>query len=890
MTEKRNMKIKEILRKALPYVIIVAGFVMIAYAYAPQVLQGKVVNQSDISSWKGMSHEILEWNEEHPDDPALWTGSMFSGMPSTQISVPYKGDATTPLYDLLFWGERPPSYLIISLLGGFLLFLAFGVNPWLSAVGAIAVTFCSYNMQIIQVGHNTKMVAIAFMPWVLAALVYAYRRKAFLGAVLFALALSFQIKANHPQITYYLAFIVFGYAIAELCGAIVAQKRQKAARAGRLSDSLLTSGTTVVPPFRETPLGRWLTASVLVLVGGLLGIATNANKLLPTYEYAGYTMRGGSELTHDEHNQTGDGLKLDYATAWSYGIEETPNLLIPNFNGGSSSGELSRDSETFKVLQSYGVNAESMRKGMPLYWGPQPFTAGPMYLGAVSLFLFVFGLCVIRGRYKWWIAGVSLLALLLGWGSHFMWFSEIFFKYAPLYNKFRTVSMILVILQVTVPLMGILGVNAALFAKEPLPDRKVRNGLLTALGVTGGISLLFALFPGLAGDFSSSSQVYYASNIAQKLNEYNPGFLRSNPDFVDNMVNALREDLRSLLRSDAFRSLIFIVLSAGVFFASWKGKLKTMPAVALLGILLLVDLWGVDKRYLNKEHFVTERNFDSQFAPRPVDNAIHQDTDLSYRVLDLTVNTFNDAIVSYHHKTIGGYSPAKLQRYQDLIDFHIAPEMRAMIDDVNSAMSTARTVGDLENALGYYPVLSMLNTKYIVVDPGSLPLTYDRRLGNGWLVSRVRTAPTADAEMAALGDIDPAVEAVIFDPEAPEGTVTEYAGADSGRVELVYYSPNRLRYDVSAPAKGLAVFSEIYYPAGWKAYVDGEEKPILRADYVLRALLIDEGEHEVEFVFAPDSFVVGRDISLASSIAIIVLLAGAVLYSILFANKRKQPR
>lgn len=865
------MKIKEILRKALPYVIIVAGFVMIAYAYAPQVLQGKVVNQSDISSWKGMSHEILEWNEEHPDDPALWTGSMFSGMPSTQISVPYKGDATTPLYDLLFWGERPPSYLIISLLGGFLLFLAFGVNPWLSAVGAIAVTFCSYNMQIIQVGHNTKMVAIAFMPWVLAALVYAYRRKAFLGAVLFALALSFQIKANHPQITYYLAFIVFGYAIAELCGAIVAQKRQKAARAGRLSDSLLTSGTTVEPPFRETPLGRWLTASVLVLVGGLLGIATNANKLLPTYEYAEYTMRGGSELTHDEHNQTGDGLKLDYATAWSYGIEETPNLLIPNFNGGSSSGELSRDSETFKVLQSYGVNAESMRKGMPLYWGPQPFTAGPMYLGAVSLFLFVFALCVIRGRYKWWIAGVSLLALLLGWGSHFMWFSEIFFKYAPLYNKFRTVSMILVILQVTVPLMGILGVNAALFAKEPLPDRKVRNGLLTALGVTGGISLLFALFPGLAGDFSSASDAAVFGGNEQ-------------------LIRALQDDRRSLLRSDAFRSLIFIVLAAGVFFASWKGKLKTMPAVALLGILLLVDLWGVDKRYLNKEHFVTERNFDSQFNPRPVDNAIHQDTDLSYRVLDLTVNTFNDAIVSYHHKTIGGYSPAKIQRYQDLIDFHIAPEMRTMIDDVNSAMSTARTVGDLENALGYYPVLSMLNTKYIVVDPGSLPLTYDRRLGNGWLVSRVRTAPTADAEMAALGEIDPAVEAVIFDPDAPEGTVTEYAGADSGRVELVYYSPNRLRYDVSAPAKGLAVFSEIWYPAGWKAFVDGNEVPVLRADYALRALMIEEGDHEVEFVFDPASFTVGRNISLASSIAILVLLAGAVLYSVLFADKRKQPR
>lgn len=867
------MKINEILRKALPYVLIVVGFVVIAYAYAPQVLQGKVVNQADISSWKGMSHEIVEWNEGHPDDPALWTGSMFGGMPATQISVPYKGDATTPLYDLLFWGERPPSYLIISLLGGFLLFLAFGVNPWLSAVGAIAVTFCSYNMQIIQVGHNTKMVAIAFMPWVLAALVYAYRRKALLGAVFFALALSFQIKANHPQITYYLAFIVFGYAIAELCGAVVAQRKMKAASgngSGRLSDSLLTSGTTLVPPFRETPVGRWLMASVLVLVGGLLGIATNANKLLPTYEYAEYTMRGGSELTHDEHNQTGDGLKLDYATAWSYGIEETLNLLIPNLNGGSSSGELSRDSETFKALQSYGVNAESMRKGMPLYWGPQPFTAGPMYLGAVSLFLFVFGLCVIRGRYKWWIAGVSVLALLLAWGSHFMWFSELFFKYAPMYNKFRTVSMILVILQVTVPLMGILGVNAALFGKEPLPEKK-KSGLLTALGVTGGISLLFALFPGLAGDFSSASDaaVFGANDL---------------------LISALQDDRRSLLRADAFRSLIFIVLAAGVFFAAWKRKLKALPAVAVIGVLLLADLWGVDKRYLNKDHFVTVRNFDSQFNPRPVDNAIHQDTDLSYRVLDLSVNTFNDAIVSYHHKTVGGYSPAKLQRYQDLIDFHIAPEMSRVASDINAVIPTARTVADLEGGLKYYPVLAMLNTKYIVIDGNSYPLTYDYSLGNAWFVERSRTAPTADAEMAALGEIDPGREAVIFDAQAAEGTAAEYPGAAEGRIVLKEYSPNRLSYDVSAAARGLAVFSEIYYPAGWKAYIDGEEVPVLRADYTLRALLIDEGSHEVEFVYDPGSFTIGRNISLASSLVIILALAGCILYSFFYGHKKRQPR
>ena len=847
------MNVKEILKKALPYVIIVAGFVVIAYAYAPQVLQGKVVNQSDISSWKGMSHEILEWNEAHPDDPALWTGSMFGGMPATQISVQYKGDATTPLYDLLFWGQRPPSYLIISLLGGFLLFLAFGANPWLSAVGAIAVTFCSYNMQIMQVGHNTKMVAIAFMPWVLAALVYAYRRKALLGAVLFALALSFQIKANHPQITYYLAFIVIGYAIAEFCGAVAAQRKVERA------------------PFLSTPVGRWLMASVLVLVGGLLGIATNANKLLPTYEYAEYTMRGGSELTHDEHNQTGDGLKLDYATAWSYGIEETLNLLIPNLNGGSSSGELSRDSETFKALQSYGVNAESMRKGMPLYWGPQPFTAGPMYLGAVSLFLFVLGLCVIRGRYKWWIAGVSVLALLLAWGSHFMWFSEIFFKYAPLYNKFRTVSMILVILQVTVPLLGILGVNAALFAKDPLPEKKVRNGLLTALGVTGGLSLLLALFPGLAGDFSSATDAAVFGGNEQ-------------------LIRALQDDRRGLLRADAFRSLIFILLTAGVFFAAWKRKLKALPAMAVIGVLLLVDLWGVDKRYLNKDHFVTERNFDAQFNPRPVDNAIHKDTDLSYRVLDLSVNTFNDAIVSYHHKTVGGYSPAKLQRYQDLIDFHIAPEMSRVASDINAVIPTARTVADLEGGLKYYPVLAMLNTKYIVIDGNSYPLTYSQALGNAWFVERSRTAPTADAEMAALGEIDPGREAVIFDAQAAEGTAAEYPGAAEGRIVLKEYSPNRLSYDVSAAASGLAVFSEIYYPAGWKAYIDGEEVPVLRADYTLRALLIDEGDHEVEFVYDPGSFTLGKNISLASSLAIILALAGCILYSFFYGHKKRQPR
>lgn len=835
-----NSEIQKILRKCLPYLLIVAGFTVIAYLYAPYVLQGKLVNQSDISSWKGMSHEILEHNEAHPDDPALWTGSMFGGMPATQISVQYKGDLTDPLYNLLFWGERPPSYLILSLLGGFLLFLAFGMNPWLSAVGAIAITFCSYNMQIIQVGHNTKMIAIAIMPWVLASLVYAYRHKSLLGAVFFALTLGFQIKANHPQITYYLAIIVIGYAIAEFCGAI-----------------------------KTNTLPRWVKTSVLILVGGIAGIATNANKLLPTYEYAAYTMRGGSELTHDKDNQTGDGLKLDYATAWSYGIEETPNLLIPNFNGGASHGELSKKSETYKILRSYYSNAESLRKLMPLYWGPQPFTAGPMYMGAISIFLFVLGLCIIRSRYKWWIAGVSLLALLLAWGSHFMWFSELFFKYVPLYNKFRTVSMILVILQVTIPIMGILAVNEVLYgSKNADSGKRNLNGIKIALGVTGGFCLLFALFPALAGSFASSSDAMLGGN--------------------NELIEALRSDRKAMLRNDAFRSMLFILASVGVLYAAFMKKIKAIPAIVILGCLILADLWTVDKRYLNKSHFVTARNFDSQFIPRPVDNAILQDKDPNYRVLDLSVNTFNDAITSYHHKTIGGYSPAKLQRYQDLIEFHIGREMNSVSKDVNTVLQTATTLQDIESALGYYPVLAMLNTKYIIfnINGNAVPLRYDRCLGNAWLVSKSVSASSADEEMVALGRIDPASEAVIFDAETDDGSICEYPA--DGSIVLTSYSPNRLTYKCDVPEGGLAVFSEIYYSAGWKAFVDGNETAILRADYVLRALNLEPGAKEIEFVYAPESFKAGKAISLAGSALILSALLACIIAGVIRFRRKNQ--
>lgn len=822
-----------------PYLIILFGFILISYGYNPELLKGKIVNQSDISSWEGMAHEIIEHNEVHPDDKTLWTNSMFGGMPATSISAEHKGDFTEPVYNLLFTGARPASYLLISLVGGLLLFLAFGTNVWLAAIGAIAITFCSYNMQIIQVGHNAKMAAIAFMPWVLGAFVYAYRRNALWGAILFGFALSFQIKTNHPQITYYLAFIVLGYAIAELCGAI--------------------KGKTF-PKFFRT--------SLIVLVAGLLGIATNATRLIPTYEYAKYTMRGGSELTRDKDVQTGDGLKIDYATAWSYGIEETPNLMIPNFNGGASQGELGRDSETYKVLSGKYQGANQLIKQMPLYWGPQPFTAGPMYLGALSIFLFVLGLALIKGRYKWWIASVSLLALFLSWGSHFMWFSEIFFKYAPLYNKFRTVSMALVVLQITVPVLGILAVKE-LLGTDTSDRHKVKRSFYIALGCTAGVCLLFALFPGLAGDFVG----------------------RADDQFPGDIASALVDDRKGLLRGDAIRSMVFILLGAATLWFAYLKKLKHTVAFALLGVLILVDLWSVDKRYLNDSHYIRRQEYKNIFAKRPVDEMIHQDKDPYYRVLDLSVNTFNDSYVSYHHKTIGGYSPAKLQRYQDLIQYYITPELGSVVDQLNAAMATATTVEDLERGIGYHKLLSMLNTKYIIFDGNTAPVVYPYPMGNCWLVQDVYMASSADEEIETIALIDPAKQVILTQKdEAVEkaGITSSAKYSGEGTIALTHYAPNELRYKFSSQEDQLALFSEIYYPAGWRATIDGVQADILRADYAFRALAVPAGEHEIVFRFDPQSFHTGATISRVTSAILWLALLGVI--GVAVVRRTKKPR
>ena len=834
---------KKLLKKLCIGLGAVVFFLALSYGFVPQVLDGKIVNQSDISGYIGMAHEMSEWNAAHPDDPTYWTDAMFGGMPTTAISTQNGGDYTQSLYNLLLTGKRPATYLFIALLGAFLLMLALGISWPLALGGAVAVAFCSYNFQIIQVGHNTKMQVIAFFPWVLAALVYTYRStkakarylpKVLLGAVLFSLALSLQIKANHQQITYYLAILVLLYALVELVDVLVKHKDR---------------------------IGRFFIASALLLVVGGIGIATNVNKLLPLAKYTPHTMRGGSELTQDGAVK-GGGLDLDYATAWSYGWEELPNLMIPNFNGGASAQAVDpAKSETIRLLKRAGQsNTREIAKALPMYWGPQPFTAGPMYMGAITVFLFILGLFCYRGKEKWWLAAGTVLAVLMAAGSHFMAFTKLCFNVLPLYNKFRTVSMALVVLQVTLPMLGFLALDR--IVKDGM-DRKAflkKSGIAFAL--TGGLSLLFFLIPTLAGDFTS------ASDAGQQ----------------DILVEAFQKDRIALLRQDALVSFLLIAVSWG--FLLWAILPKDAPRYRKLiaGIaicaLVVVNLFAVGKRYLNADHFTTPKDFNKPFAERPADQMIKADPDPSYRVLDLSVNVLNSSVPSYHHKSVGGYSPAKLQRYQDLIEHYLTGE----INRIYGSMEHAETIEDVEAGLPSTPVLDALNTRYVIIGGEYAPVYNASALGNAWFVDAVVPAATPDEEIAFLGSVDLRHQAVIG---KDMGEVTAAPADSTDTIVLTSYAPNELRYHYSASADRLAVFSEIYYPDGWKATVDGTPVEVLRADWTLRAARLPAGEHDMVMRFEPDSYRVGAGISRASSITLILLLLLSVAGIFLPARKKE---
>ena len=890
---------KVLLKQIGIFVGIILFFAGISYGYMPELLDGKIVNQSDISGWKGMAEEAIQHNKANPDDPTAWTNSMFGGMPTTAMIDDFDGDWTKPLYKVMLWGKRPASYLFVTLLGAFILMLSIGISKALAVAGAVAVAFCSYNLQIIQVGHNTKMQAIAFFPWVLAGVIFTYRSalagrwgkgiksdstmqeadgvscgradwkkwlpKTVLGAVLFSLALSMQIKANHIQITYYLAIVIFTYAAAILI-CLIADKSKRML------------------------LKRFFAASALLLVIGCIGIATNANKLIPTYEYTPYTMRGGSELSSDGDSHNAKGLDLDYATAWSYGIGEMPNLLIPNFNGGSSAGPLEMDSETGKLLKRVGQpNLRQTLKAMPLYWGPQPFTAGPMYMGAITVFLFVLGLVLVKGRKKWWILAATLIAVLLSWGNHFMWFTKLWFDHAPFYNKFRTVSMSLTVLQVTLPMLGFYALDKVL--KGGFELKQVMKGGLIAYAATAGFCLICAIAPGIAGTFTGSVDA-------------------GQPDIL---VDALIADRQALLKADAIRSFVLITICFALLLWAVRGGKgyssltrkgsrngttspvasyrMTATAVAI-ALIVLFDLFSVGKRYLNDDHFITPKNFNVQYEPRPVDEVLFEDPDPDYRVLDISINTFNSSLASFHHKTIGGYSPVKLQRYQDFIDRYIASEIRKIYD----VAGKSATVQEVSENLPLLKVTSLLNGKYIILGGEYPPVKNPYAMGHCWFADSFVPAETPDDEIAMVGEVDLTKTAVIgsdfkdvydsfcSDDDDGQGKVTD------DYIRLTSYAPNQLRYSFSTSSERPAIFSEIFYPKGWKAWIEpsgaygqvrnGHYKPtadaqpleLFRADWMLRGAIIPEGEGDIVMRFEPDSYQIGENISRASSIVLIILL------------------
>ena len=883
---------KTLMKKIGIYAGIVLLFLVLAYGFVPEVLTGKVVNQSDITGYRSMSQEAVAWNNAHPDDQTHWTDSMFGGMPTTSFMPSSDGDWTQSLYNLLLKGKRPANWLFISLLGAFLLMLSLGVDKVLAIGGAVAVTYCSYNFQIIQVGHNTKMQAIAFLPWVLAAVIFTYRSalryiqehngwkswlpRTLLGAVLFGFALSFQIKANHQQITYYLAIMIVIYALylfLRIC-------LEKTGHFGESSD-------------RRGAFGRFFAASALLLVIGLVGIGTNTIKLAPLYEYTQHTMRGGSELSHPEGGEINNsGLQLDYATAWSYGWEELPNMMIPNFNGGSSAGSVNPDkSEVVKLFRQAGQgNANEIAKSLPLYWGPQPFTAGPMYMGAITIFLFVLGLFLYKGKEKWWLLAATLVAVFLALGSHMMWFTKLFFDYAPMYSKFRTVSMALIVLQFTLPMLGFITLDRIL-RQEYSKKEFLRAGWI-ALALTAGFCLLCVLVPGIAGSFSG----------------------RADAQMQDIIVDALKADRRHILSADALWSMVLIVVTFGLILWAYSvpknapksyesdphiGNARRMQAMVGICLLVFVNMFAVGKRYLNPDSFTTPRQFNNQFTARQVDKLILEDKAPSYRVVDLSADIFNDSFNPYWHKCVGGYSPAKLQRYQDLIDRHIVKELQA----VSLGTRNAKTIEEFQNGIRNIQVLSALNTKYFILGADMPPVENLEAFGPAWFVDSFVPAGTPDEEIALIDSVDLRHTAVIGSDfaEAREGfakissggsdedplDVSEeisVSGAAKDVIQMTSYAPNELRYHYSASAARTAIFSEIYYPDGWTATVDGAPLDLFRADWIFRAANLPAGEHDIVMRYEPNVYIVAEKASRASSLTLFILLVLS-LAGIAFSRK-----
>ena len=817
------------LRSLTPHLVALLLFIFIAFAYFLPVIEGKELVAHDTDSWRSMAQETIEYNKSH-DDVTLWNNSMFGGMPNYQISMVQPNNVLQYVEKVIMSFPRPVSNVFLYLICFYILLLSFGLKPWQAIAGAIGFTFASYNFIVIAAGHNSKAITIAYVAPLIGAVFLAFREKRFLGAVLTAFFLSLAIRANHIQILYYTLIILFFFAIVEFIFSI-----------------------------REKKFPDFLKSAGVLIIAAIIAVGMNATSLLTTYEYSHYTMRGKSNGLTADTQSSQHGLNKEYITQWSYGVDETLTLLIPDFMGGASTGKLSLKSETAGHLKNLGVPDGQIKQivtQLPLYRGTQPGTSGPVYLGAIVIFLFVLSFFVVDKKLKWWLVPMIILTMMLSWGKNFMPLTDFFIDYVPMYNKFRAVSMTLFATGFGIALLAFLAMKEVY--EGNISKEKLTKSITVSALITGGICLVFALVPSLAGSFVSPQDAQFQGDYA---------FLK----------DTLPLDRQSLLRSDAFRSLVFIILGAFVLWSFVKGFLKKNVSIALLAFFILIDLFPVAKRYLNDDNFESKRP--TQLVQKtPADEAILQDKS-QFRILDATVDIFNDATPSYFHKNIGGYHAAKLRRYQELINMQLTGEIGKLFGAFGSA-TTAESITPVFDSLR---VMNMLNIKYVIYNKQAPPLVNPYHNGNAWFVNNIRIAQDANEEMKLLGEIDTRHELVI-DKSLASALPSKVTPDSTAKISLKSYAPNHLIYSVDTKTDQVAVFSEIYYDKGWKATIDGKEVPYTRVNYLLRAMPLKAGSYDVEFRFAPGSYSTGNLLALISSVLLII---GLATYLFLFFRKKK---
>lgn len=803
-------------QQILPHIIAVLAFLVITILFFNPVFFGnKMLDQHDITQWRGGAQELEEFREATGQE-GLWSNSMFSGMPAYLVNVDWNDGIISGIKQVTsLFLPHPVKNIFLAFLSFYILLLAFKVRPYLAIGGAIAFGLSSFMIIGLGAGHNSRIGAIAFMPLVLAGIHITFKRNLILGFGLTATAVALELRENHLQITYYLILVIAVYGIIMLIDAV---------KQGQLKGFLKCAG--------------------LLILAAIIGLGTFFGKFWSTYEYGKYSMRGKSELaaTKASGESTG-GLKKDYAFQYSYGILEPMTLIIPNFYGGASSNYLvqDEDSEVLKALQQADPQAANqLARYTSAYWGNQPLTA-PYYAGAIICLLFVIGLIFADRKYVVWLTIIAALGIVLSWGDSFKAFNYFMFDYFPGYNKFRSVTFALVITLLAMPLLGFIGLEKLL--SEGL-TKETKKKLFIALGVTGGLALLVVLFAGMASftkEGESQLPIWF--------------------------LNALQEDRESLMRSDAFRSLIFIVIAFGAIYFHLKKKLSFTLTAAVLCLTILIDLWAVDKRYFTEDNYKRERD-NSFFAMTEADKEIKKDKALSYRVYNLQ-GAWSEARTSYHHMSLGGYHGAKMRRYQDLYDYCLQNETSELISSLQSGSR------DLSN----FGVINMLNTKYLTFGPAKTNVIKNpEALGNAWFVQSLKRVNSPDEELSATCEIDTENTAVV---DVSKFDIPENISYDSASsIQLTHYQPNKLEYKSSSNADGFAVFSEIYYPKGWSATIDGKEAEMLRANYVLRALKVPKGEHTIVFTFEPKAYYLGNKITYASSILLLLVFIGSIGWTI----------